>query len=924
MSSRSKSPLVRRYPSPTTSQYPDLRNKLSRRRSDTRSKSRSPDTRFRTSSSHSGRNYRVRSRSPARSHSRLSSKPRRSPSPHRRRSRTKSPKFRTPYSPNRRSPEYRRSSSKYPKEKSSSRIPREKSPRAQSERSSKSKSRLGPLGEKGKDGSRKHDNSPDAFSCTRRVVESSSTGNSSTVLAGVDVEPSVSKMLKKIVARTDKKKKGFKNEKLELVLRKPKKKKHKKSKPDAPVVKKEPGSENSAPPEPVISIKTEPGIELEPIAHAQPTTPSSTLQYFKPKLEVELQPILGHSKCRICKSYYPDDDDRRNHHLAQHPDRVFLVNLPVDTYYYDMEEAISHMARFGINRTELQQKVKDCNLIKLPSNIKGYSCNICKTLDTNSEKEFMSHVKEECKVTNKDDRAQHLICFCRGCHSKFSNKMELSTHVMRGPCWPSMMIINRLYDQSGAEIPAKKTNANMEKEKMIKVKQEKLERIQQVQLKKERFEEREQSQTLSQVNHPSSPFNAYTLPNTEERTQATPGVLPSSSDLQNILQNIQNRQGLQMQVSSQQHHQMDMMNLQGIQQLNINHAFNPPAANFIPPNFSLPPPSIPQDLPPSLVLPNMTLPPPSSLSSMYKVERSNSPTLSVRSDLSIKSVPIEEPSPSFSPHSHRQHSRSRSRVPSRSSVDSYRPRSRMSPVLAPPAPSQPLPTLGDLFTTAGPSHPRRSPSVESIISTGRNSKEASHYNCQWSACLWTDAHTPTCTKPEILQRCERNECDWYSKHRDYPLCERLSFYCNCKKLKTGMYKYYDDMPQVLKIKTAVDGQRDTTVMEPKIVPMRLLYRSVSRVVEDPRVSRSSYPTRQPPRPSRIFRGKKGRQGWTENDVICTWQAVSMVKVIPGNNPHIVNDDNDSDVEEVSPEEVVSRPKNISTKRRSSSQDREVW
>jgi hypothetical protein len=32
-----------------------------------------------------------------------------------------------------------------------------------------------------------------------------------------------------------------------------------------------------------------------------------------------------------------------------------------------MEEAISHMAKFGINKTELQQKVKDCNLIKSPS-----------------------------------------------------------------------------------------------------------------------------------------------------------------------------------------------------------------------------------------------------------------------------------------------------------------------------------------------------------------------------------------------------------------------------------------------------------------------------------------------------------------------------------------------------------------------------
>ena len=53
---------------------------------------------------------------------------------------------------------------------------------------------------------------------SRRVVESSpepQASTSSTVVAGVDVEPSVSKMLKKIVAKTEKKKKVWKNEKLE-------------------------------------------------------------------------------------------------------------------------------------------------------------------------------------------------------------------------------------------------------------------------------------------------------------------------------------------------------------------------------------------------------------------------------------------------------------------------------------------------------------------------------------------------------------------------------------------------------------------------------------------------------------------------------------------------------------------------------------
>jgi len=855
----------------------------------------------------------MRSRSPVRSHSRhiTSKSSRRTPSPPRRF--TRSPEFRTPHSPRRRSPG--RSSSKYPKETSNLQRSREKS-----HRSSKSKSRIG---EKSKDQSINMDSSPEGVGSSRRIIESSQVVNSTTVLAGVDVEPSVSKMLKKIVAKTDRKKKGRKNEKLELVLRKPKKKKHKKNKIEAPIIKTEPGTDESVPPVIEASnvlVKTEPGMESSAALDSSPST--SPLAYFKPRLEVELQPILGHSKCRICKSYYPDNDDRRNHHLAQHPDRVFLVNLPVDTYYYDIEEAISHMAKFGINRSDLQQKVRDCNLIKLPTNLKGFSCNLCKLLDTNSEKEFMSHVKEECNVTNKEDRAQHLVCFCRGCHSKFLNKVELSKHLMKGSCWPSMMIINRLYDQSGAEVPAKKDNAAAEKEKMIKVKQEKLERVQQMQLKRERFEEREQTQAVPQVERQQSPFNAYALPSTHETIQQP--EIPSNSDLQNILQNIQNNQGINIQVPSLIN-QMDMPNLQGIQQLSINNAFNPKAKNFVPPvNFSIPPPSLPFNLPTPLH-PNISIPPQPSPNNIYKVERSNSPTLSVRSDLSIKSVPIEEPSPSFSPI--RQHSRSRSRIPSQGSVESHRHRSGRpsNPAVAPPAPSLPLPTLGDLFNPAGPSNGKRSPSVESIISSGSNSRIASSYNCRWSRCLWTDTHTSTCAKPEIIGRCARDECDWYSLHRDYPLCDKLSFYCNCKKLKTGLYKYYDDMPQVIRISTAVDGQRDTTVMEPKNVPMRLLYRNVSRVVSDPRVSQSSYPTSHP-KPSRVLRGKKGRQkGWTEKDVICTWQAVTMVKVIPENNPHIVNDDRDSDVEELSPEDCVPKLKKLSsTKRRSSSQDREIW
>ena len=51
-------------------------------------------------------------------------------------------------------------------------------------------------------------------------------------------------------------------------------------------------------------------------------------------------------------------------------------------------------------------------------------------LDTNSEKEFMIHV-EECKVMGTEERAKHLVCFCRDCHARFSTRVG-EAHEVRG------------------------------------------------------------------------------------------------------------------------------------------------------------------------------------------------------------------------------------------------------------------------------------------------------------------------------------------------------------------------------------------------------------------------------------------------------------------------------------------------------------
>merc|ERR1712142_670936 len=270
----------------------DLREKLSRRRKPlSRSRSRSPKVRHKSKSS-----LRARSRTPSersRSYSKHAYKSNRTLSPG---ELSDSPPFKTPYRPRSRSRDngYRFSSSPR-RERNSQGSHREENYERASCSKSKSKST--------------HPGSSREFE-NRRVMELSpkTTVNTSRVVAGVNVDDDVRKMLKKIVSKESEQKK-WKNEKLQLVLKKSKKKKRKKSKSDAPVIKNEVDADSLPPSnkQSKIVVKREPGLDASP-----PPPPNlrsidvSQPSYFKPNVELELQPILGHSKCRICKSYYPD------------------------------------------------------------------------------------------------------------------------------------------------------------------------------------------------------------------------------------------------------------------------------------------------------------------------------------------------------------------------------------------------------------------------------------------------------------------------------------------------------------------------------------------------------------------------------------------------------------------------------------------
>merc|ERR1719427_2476881 len=117
-----------------------------------------------------------------------------------------------------------------------------------------------------------------------------------------------------------------------------------------------------------------------------------------------------------------------------------------------------------------------------------------------------------------------------------------------GGCWPGMMVVNRLYDMSGGGEVASRTKDKVviDKEKMVRVKQEKLERAHQIQVKRERFE-----QVLPQVQRspspmfgpevvrspsPSQKFNRSSFPCPQGTLHA---VEPSTPELQRILQSLQ-------------------------------------------------------------------------------------------------------------------------------------------------------------------------------------------------------------------------------------------------------------------------------------------------------------------------------------------------------------------------------------------------
>ena len=103
-----------------------------------------------------------------------------------------------------------------------------------------------------------------------------------------------------------------------------------------------------------------------------------------------------------------------------------MVKVPNDEFFYNIEDVIKHFARrVGIDKSKLQEKVQQCNLLSLPTDRVGFSCCQCQMLDTNKIELFHSHVQNEYRIQDKNERLAYLVCFCRGCQVKFSLHISL-------------------------------------------------------------------------------------------------------------------------------------------------------------------------------------------------------------------------------------------------------------------------------------------------------------------------------------------------------------------------------------------------------------------------------------------------------------------------------------------------------------------
>ena len=225
-----------------------------------------------------------------------------------------------------------------------------------------------------------------------------------------------------------------------------------------------------------------------------------------------------------------------------------------------------------------------------------------------------------------------------------------------------------------------------------------------------------------------------------------------------------------------------------------------------------------------------------------------------------------EPSPVFSPVPARQRS-----------------------IISPPPPGKPLPPIGDLFAPMVEDQPQ--PVLELA-------KSASSLNCSRLRCDWTDPHVETCKRRKIQARCEGRACTPDDLHALGFKSGSRAALTPCPQLQE-MCKIRGPLVKRILLPCLNSGSADTSCREKSTVSMRLLYRRTNKSLKDPRIGREDNAGTSQHTAAKVLPTQGRGTKWGSNTIIATWSAISMVRVVPGqNNPNLQQQesDHDSDIE----------------------------
>ena len=207
----------------------------------------------------------------------------------------------------------------------------------------------------------------------------------------------------------------------------------------------------------------------------------------------------------------------------------------------------------------------------------------------------------------------------------------------------------------------------------------------------------------------------------------------------------------------------------------------------------------------------------------------------------------------------------------RIAASSSSPRLRTS-VVAPPTPAQPLPSASDLFSVIS----RPVEAEEEVVELPRS---ASSLVCKRLLCNWTDPHVDSCKRLRIQKKCESGDCKPGDLHaitgnKSNPtMCKKLLENCNGWKGNKGM--------KIISLQCPYDA--DKSCKEGPAVSMRLKYRRNNPTLQDPRLNRPDYGKSS--QAARTVSSRARGAAWVIDTLIATWSAVSMIRVVPGENPH---------------------------------------